>query len=215
MRIPVKINGRYPEAAEDYSSDYMQDARWADGPERDSDEFGYANFEPEDREVDINEHGRPEAAEPASEGRDDISGAEQGDWKDKYVRLLADFENYKRHAEAERERLSGIGKEAVLDDLFNMVEHMERAIKAAKEAGETNGILKGLEMVYRELLSVLEKHGAQRIPARGEPFDPRLHEAVAAVRSDDVPEGTVIEEVRPGFIRGVKLLRPASVVVSK
>lgn len=148
--------------------------------------------------------------------RDDLSGCgEENGWKDRCVRLLADFENYKRHAEAERERLCGIGKEAVLDDLFPMVEHMERAIEAAHEAGPNNGILEGIEMVYKELLSVLLKHGVERLQTKGERFDPALHEAVAVVPGQGVPEGTIIKELKPGFIRNERLLRPATVVVAQ
>jgi molecular chaperone GrpE len=147
--------------------------------------------------------------------RDDLSGPEDDGWKNKYVRLLADFENYKRHAESERERLSGMGKESVLDDLFPLVEHMERAIQSARDAGGGNGILQGLEMVYRELLNVLEKHGVERIRVKGELFDPRFHEAAATLSSPDHPEGAILEELRPGFTRQGRLLRPATVVVAR
>ena len=101
-----------------------------------------------------------------------------------------------------------------MDDLFPLVEHMERAIQAAREAGGENGILQGIEMVYKELIQALEKHGVERIPAVGESFNPSVHEAVAAIPSE-LPEGTVIEELKPGFQRNGKLLRPATVVVAK
>jgi molecular chaperone GrpE len=137
------------------------------------------------------------------------------DWKERYTRLLADFENYKRHAEAQREELAGIGKEKVLEDIFPVVEHMERAIKATKDAGDQSGILEGLKMVYQEMLRVLEKNGIERIDTVGEPFDPEVHEAVAVMSHADCPEDTVVEEVRAGFRKNGKLLRPASVVVAK
>jgi molecular chaperone GrpE len=136
-------------------------------------------------------------------------------WEDRYVRLRADFDNYKRHAQAERERLSGLGKEAILEDVFPLVEHMERAIRAAKEADDRTGILEGIEMVHKELLKVLEKHGVERVETVGRPFDPEFHEAVAVAPRSEQPENTVVEEVRAGFIKGGKLLRPASVVVAK
>ena len=144
-------------------------------------------------------------------------GTEEPDqgWKDRYVRLLADFENYKRHAEAQKAQLSGIGKAEVLEDVFPLVEHMERAIRAARDADDRTGILQGIEMVYRELLSVLEKHGVERMETVGKPFDPQFHEAVAVSPHPDGPAGTVLEEVRAGFLKGGKLLRPASVIVSR
>jgi len=140
---------------------------------------------------------------------------ESVDWKDAYVRLKADFENLKKHSESERDKLAGIGKEAVLHDLFPLIESLERAIKAAVDAGEDNGILAGLEIVYKETLGVLEKHGAERIATEGEYFDPKIHEAVAVVDQPGVTENTIVEELRPGFMRHGKLLRPASVVVAQ
>lgn len=137
------------------------------------------------------------------------------DWKERYIRLRADFDNHKRHAEAEREQLSGMGKAKVLEDIFPLVEHMERAIRAAKDAGDSTGILEGIEMVYQELLRVLEKNGVERIDTVGEPFDPEIHEAVAVSPHPDYPADTVIEEVRAGFVKGGKLLRPASVIVAQ
>lgn len=137
------------------------------------------------------------------------------DWKERYIRLRADFENHKRHAEAEREKLSGMGKAKILEDIFPLVEHMERAIRAARDAGDGTGILEGLEMVYQELLNVLEKNGVERIATVGEPFDPEIHEAVAVSPHPDYPADTVVEEVRAGFVRGGKLLKPASVIVAQ
>jgi len=148
--------------------------------------------------------------------KDDAGAEEQHeDWKERYIRLRADFDNYKRHAEAQREKLAGIGKEAILEDVFPLVEHMERAIRVAKDADDRTGMLEGIEMVYNELLRVLEKHGVERIETVGRPFDPEIHEAVAVAVHADTPEGTVVEEVRAGFVKGGKLLRPASVVVAQ
>ena len=133
--------------------------------------------------------------QPVPSPKEPRAGTEEPDrdWKDRYVRLLADFENYKRHTETQRERLSGIGKAEVLEDFFPLVEHMERAIRAARDADDRTGILQGIEMVYRELLGILEKHGVERIETLGRPFDPQIHEAVAVSPHRDGPAGTVVE----------------------
>jgi len=141
--------------------------------------------------------------------------AVQEDWKERYIRLRADFDNHKRHAEAEREQLSGIGKAKVLEDVFPLVEHMERAIRASTDAGDRTGILEGIEMVYQELLRILEKNGIERIATVGEPFDPKIHEAVAVSPHPEYPADTVVKEVRAGFVKGGQLLRPASVIVAQ
>ncbi len=201
MRIPVKVirpeefeNGPRSDGPDEYNRAEKGVSSMADNQDVKQEEYEAYYEEPE----------RPAEKEADAEN-----------WRDKYTRLLADFENYKRNAEKERGRLSGTGKEAVLEDVFPIVEHMERAIDSAKVEGGESGILKGLEMVYRELLSVLEKHGVERIQSTGEKFDPQLHEAVSVASSEEHPEGTVLEEVRPGFTRGGRLLRPAKVVVAR
>jgi len=176
-----------------------------------------------DREIDWEEEGPVDADKEAVQEeqvpvrKKDAVRAEapHEDWKERYIRLRADFDNYKRNAEAQREKLSGMGKARVLEDIFPLVEHMERAIRAARDAGDRTGILQGIEMVYQELLRVLEKNGVERIATVGEPFDPEIHEAVAVSAHPDCPADTVVEEVRAGFVRGGKLLRPASVIVAQ
>jgi len=150
----------------------------------------------------------PKRAEPAGEG-----GAGE-DWKAMYVRLLADFDNFRKRARAEQERLAEVGKEAVIGDVIPVIEHLERAQQAATAAGD-RAMIDGLRMVLSELLSVLKRHGVERVPTVGEPFNPALHEAVAVVARSGVRENTVVEEVRPGFVRNGKLLRPAGVVVAQ
>jgi len=142
-----------------------------------------------------------------------LSGEEET-WRDRYLRLKADLENVRRHAEAERVRLAGQGKGAVLEDLFPIVDDLERAVRAAHEAGEASRILEGVRMVRAGLLRVLEKHGVQRIEAVGRPFDPTLHDAVAVREHPGHEKNTVLEELRNGFTRGDTLLRPASVIVA-
>jgi molecular chaperone GrpE len=140
---------------------------------------------------------------------------ENVDWKDRYQRLRADFDNYKKNKDKERQKLVGIGKEALLEDIFPVVEHMERAIQAVEDMKAPAGIREGIELVYCELTRALEKHGVERVKTVGEPFNPQVHEAVSVINENRFSEDTVVEEVRPGFLKGGKLLRPASVIVSK
>ncbi len=174
--------------------------------------------EPErEREVNAPYDEPPVESEPAPEPTRHVKPDQEPkeDWKERYLRLRADFDNYKRHAEAERDRLSGMGREKVLEDIFPVVEHMERAIRAAKDARDRTGILEGIELVYQELLKVLEKNGVERIRTVGTAFDPEFHDALAVSDHADYPAGTVVEEVRAGFRKDGKLLRPASVIVAR
>lgn len=214
MRIPITIG-----VPEDLR---RRDARYSlRGTPRSSDEYGYPRGRSGsgfpgpsmrdrtnlavDRRMDWEDEGPVHADKEAV----------QEDWKERYIRLRADFDNHKRHAEAEREQLSGIGKAKVLEDVFPLVEHMERAIRASTDAGDRTGILEGIEMVYQELLRILEKNGVERIATVGEPFDPKIHEAVAVSPHPEYPADTVVKEVRAGFVKGGQLLRPASVIVAQ
>jgi molecular chaperone GrpE len=142
------------------------------------------------------------------------SDKEKEGWEGRYLRLRADFENYKRRAEADKIRMTGLGKDAVLDDIFPVIDHLEKAIKTVKDAGEQNGILEGMGAVYREFLKALEKHGVKKMETIGKSFNPEVHEAVAVITRPEYPEHTVLQEVRNGFMRGDTLLRPAQVVVT-
>jgi molecular chaperone GrpE len=234
MRIPITINGRedprtadrryslrgFPPVSEEYGDRRGRAARGRPRVSmRDPSNLAvdHDTFEETEgtRFVDGSEEAIRENQVPVQ--KKDPAGTEEPheDWKERYIRLRADFDNYKRHAEAQREHLAGIGKEKVLEDVFPLVEHMERAIKAVKGAGDQTGILEGIRMVYQEMLRVLEKNGVERIDSVGAPFDPEIHEAVAVTEHPDFPEDTVVEEVRAGFMKNGKLLRPASVVVAQ
>ena len=217
MKIPVKVEGinkehnRQEKRSEQMSYPYNNfDNTRVNG----TDEY----FETEDNQTSACE--RPDAAAPTqevNESSERVSDAqgEELDWQTMYIRLKADFENHKRNAKIERDRLAGIGKEAVIDDVLPLVDHMEMAIKAAEEGENQEAILKGIKIVYKQLLCTLEKHGVTRVPSIGETFDPKIHEAIGVAPVPDTPENIVVHEVRPGFIRQGKLIRPASVIVSK
>ncbi len=239
MRIPITINGREGPVSHENEewieerSPFSAPAGYACAPtpEENGGEAGAEGTEtsPPAQPPEGAEQKRPQSRKRRrshreqqglngeAEAKAEPAPPEEGepDWKDRYVRLLADFENYKRHAEARETRLVQTGKEAVLEDLLPFVEHMERALEAARGAEDRSGIVEGIELVYRELLRLLEKHGVERIGTVGHPFDPEVHEAVAVRPHPDYPEDTVIEEIRAGFRRDGKLLRPASVVVSR
>ena len=168
----------------------------------------------ESRKADEERAGEKAEAAEKTPVVDYLERGGEEDWRNMYVRLLADFENFKRHSRAERERLAQVGKEAVLGDLFPLMEHLERALEAAEEAGD-EGMLSGLKMVHQELISALRKHGVERVETVGRPFDPRRHEALGMVTRPGVAADTVVEEVSPGFMREGKLLRPAGVLVAR
>ena len=154
----------------------------------------------------------PGEEEAAARAQDRPAPAE--DWQDRFARLQADFTNYRRHAEAERSRLLGLGRESVLMDIFPLVDHLDRGLAWAREHGAEAAVIEGLLLVQKEFEKVLDKYGIKRMSTLGEPFNPELHEAISAIAREGVDPGLIVEEVAAGFTREGKVLRPARVVVA-
>ncbi|HXJ78917.1 MAG TPA: nucleotide exchange factor GrpE [Candidatus Methylomirabilis sp.] len=127
------------------------------------------------------------------------------------LRLLADFDNYRRRVTREQESAQRAGQRAALLPLLPVVDTLERALTA----GSTDApFYEGVAATWRLLLSALREAGAEPVESVGRPFDPTVHEAVATVPADGVTPGTVAREVRRGWRFGSELLRPAQVVVA-
>jgi len=156
-------------------------------------------------------------AEPETEPKPAPAAAESlraNDWQDRYLRLQADFANFRRHAEAERSRLLGLGREAALADIYPLLDHLERGLAWAREHGAAAAVIEGLLLVQKEFEKVLDQHGIKRMSTLGEPFNPELHEAVSVMARDGFESGRIVEEIAAGFTREGKVLRPARVVVA-
>ena len=158
-------------------------------------------------------------AEPAPAARDELETVrgELEEIRDRWVRLNADFENFRRRTLREREDAYQYGHEKLAKDLLPAVDNLGRAIDAARKSGvgDLESLLQGLELVQRDLESVLSKHGVTEVEALGQPFDPSVHEALAQVPDDSVPANTVVQVFQRGFRLRDRLLRPAQVVVSR
>jgi len=137
--------------------------------------------------------------------------------RDKYVRLLADFDNFRRRAHKDRQDVIQYGHENLVKDLLSTVDNLDRAIEHAhqNDGGDLASLLQGVELVQRELYAVLAQHEVHVIDAEGSEFDPSLHEAMAQVQDDSAPPNTVIEVLQTGYRLRDRLLRPARVVVAK
>lgn len=142
----------------------------------------------------------------------EIKENEIADLENKLARLQADFQNYKKRSDREREQSVSYGVEAVILDLLPVVDNFQRAILTCED--KTNGFYQGVEMIEKQLLDLLSSNSVQEIPALGEKFDPNLHHAVSVVESD-IDSETVIEVLQKGYIFKDKVIRPAIVIVSK
>jgi len=133
---------------------------------------------------------------------------------DKYVRLYAEFENYKKRVNKDKEELIKYGNENLLYELLPVIDNLEMALKHASN-NVSSGLVQGVEITLKELNKTLEKFWLIALYADGKPFDPLIHHAMMQVERDDVEENTVVEELRKGYMLKDKVLRPALVAVSK
>ncbi|MEJ2685273.1 MAG: nucleotide exchange factor GrpE [Candidatus Sulfobium sp.] len=153
------------------------------------------------------------SSEEAPEEKGPASDEKGQDLNDKYLRLYAEFENYKKRVSREKEDLLQYGNEALLYELLPAIDHLELALKhASRDAG--GGIVQGVEITLKELQRTLEKFGLRRIESTGRSFDPAVHHAMAQVEREDMNEKMVAEEFRAGYLYRDKVLRPSLVAVS-
>lgn len=134
---------------------------------------------------------------------------------DKYVRLYAEFDNYRKRVAREKAELIKYGNEELLKEILPVVDNLERALEHAQKGDDPLAIVQGVELILEQLRSVLKRFGVEPIEAIGEKFDPERHEAVGEREAEGVEPGEVIFEVQKGYMLNDRLLRPARVVVAK
>lgn len=137
----------------------------------------------------------------------------KNEFDNRYKRLQADFDNFRRRTNQEKEQLSGFVKGNVLADLLPVLDNFERAVQSPAE-GDAKTFLDGFVMIHQNLMATLQKHGLAPIEAVGQPFDPNLHQAIMRVETDEYPEDTVVEVLQTGYTVDGRCIRPAMVKVS-
>jgi molecular chaperone GrpE len=141
--------------------------------------------------------------------------AEVEKYKDAALRARADLDNYRKRVAREKEDAIRYANNSLLESLLPILDNFELGLEAAKNTPDATGIVQGLQMVRKQLEDFLREHGVESVNAEGNPFDPNLHDAVSHEPNSDVTEGTVIRQLRKGFKLKDRLIRPASVIVSK
>lgn len=153
-----------------------------------------------------------ESAAEAAPTLEELS-AELEQTKAAHLRLAADFENYKRRRTQEIQDLTRYGSAGLLRAILPALDNLERAVSHIP-ADADDGLAEGLRLTLRQLEEGLRAEGVERVPAEGEPFDPRLHEAVATVADPGRPAGTVVAEYLPGYRVHDRVVRAAQVAVA-
>jgi molecular chaperone GrpE len=156
----------------------------------------------------------PSATPATPEARIAALEAEKADLRDRMLRIAAEFENWKKRARKEQTDSEAKVREAVLRDMLDVIDNLERATAATGGASDLQSVQQGIALVLRLFGQKLERYDVKPLDAKGKPFDPRLHEAISQSPSADVAPGTVVNELQKGYRIGERLLRPAAVVVA-
>ena len=155
------------------------------------------------------ESSRPEAAE----GDDEVTQLRQeiADLRDRSMRTLADFDNFRKRSERERQELRRYALLEPLRELLTVADNLDLALSAE---GSGDDLKRGVELIHRQMRELLRRFGVTEVPAVAQPFDPTLHEAVSREESAEVKAPTVVAELRRGYRLHDRLLRPAMVKVA-
>lgn len=157
----------------------------------------------EQQEVEVQEDSRLEELEKLAEEN-----------QQRYLRAQADFDNFRRRTQKEKEDLAQYASMKLIGQLLPVVDNFERAVSAATANQDFDALAKGVDMIFRQLEQTLQQEGLKAMEAVGEAFNPEFHQAIMTVESDEHEEGIVVEEVQKGYILKDRVLRPAMVKVS-
>jgi molecular chaperone GrpE len=144
----------------------------------------------------------------------DAKARQAAEAQDRYLRTMADFDNFRRRVTREREEWRRQAQEDLLREILPAVDNFDRALGRGAARGGDDGFRAGVELIHRDFLNALERIGVRPFSAVGEVFDPQRHEAVARVERADVADHTVVDEVQRGYLFNDRVLRPARVVVA-
>ncbi len=164
----------------------------------------------EDAKGDAAETQAGEALEDADALREKYE-AELAEKENRYLRLQADFENFRRRTRQEKEELAAVVTQNLLKDMLPFLDNFERALAA--EGSDEGGLRAGVEMMYKQMVEALKKEGLEYIETKDKPFDPNFHQAVMRVEDAEKEDGTIVAELQKGYMVKGRVIRPSMVQV--
>jgi len=174
--------------------------------------------EPEASSAADSEQRAPEVDDPIADLEEKLylAETEAKETYDRFLRLSAEFENFKKRTTREINDFRKYANESLIREFLSVVDNLERALQSSGNGSQTDaGVLQGVEMTHKEILKIFEKFNVQPIESLDQPFDPKFHQAVMQESIAGKPENTVTQELQRGYLMHDRLIRPAMVVVSK
>jgi molecular chaperone GrpE len=176
-------------------------------------EIDYKNNNADSKSADVSSDETEAPPEETAEPETRLA-RELADLKDKYLRLAAEFDNYKKRTARDFSNLIETANQDLIKSLLDIHDNFRRALATSRDS-DAESILKGMELIYSQLDGLLKDRGLEEIDALGKPFDPELHEAVMAMPTDDYPEDHVAEEFQKGYKLKGRIIRHSKVAVAK
>ncbi len=170
------------------------------------------------KEIDSGKKDKEKTDDPLKvmEARLESMEQESKDSHDSFLRVSAEFENYKKRAAREMNDFRKFSNESFAKAMLPVVDNLDRAIESSSDDDHSNSsVVEGVNMTLKEILKIFEQFGVKPFESLGKTFDPAVHQAVMQEESDDHPEKTILNELEKGYMIHDRLLRPAMVVVSK
>lgn len=165
-----------------------------------------------EKEKNISQEVENEETKEIKEEKQNNAKSEYDELNDRYKRVLAEFENYKKRSQKERESLYNSVLGDIITGMLPAIDNLENAVKAESKDEKYK---QGVELVQKQFKEFLNKHGVEEIPAEGQTFDPSLHEAVSSVQVDGKESQEIVQEYRKGYKIGSKVIRHSMVVVNQ
>lgn len=169
---------------------------------------------PQEEVEEVQEEAAAQAEEQPAEAPADDLQDKLAEANDRYLRLAAEFDNYRRRSAKERMDLISLANENLVKDMLPIIDDFERALAAIKDSDDTDSAKEGVELIYNKLVAFLKKNGVKEIEAVGKDFDTDFHEAVAQFPVEDKEKkNKVIDVTQKGYTMGEKVIRYAKVVI--
>ena len=170
------------------------------------------------KEIDSGKEDKENTGDPLKVMEEKLESVEQESKEsyDRFLRVSAEFENYKKRAAREMNDFRKFANESFVKAMLPVVDNLDRAIESSSDDDHSNSsVVEGVNMTLKEILKIFEQFGVKPFESLGKTFDPALHQAVMQEESDDHPEKTILNELEKGYMMHDRLLRPAMVIVSK